>query len=230
MSGSTARPYLPPSIEALQSGEDGTTVVRRLAEERMRNIAFDAGLKRGLEDGLAQGRAEGATLAEAEAARQMEAEMARNASLGANLAARALGQLLDARAEDRRLLDTDTRAAVLAALEAVLPALLATAAGAEIAALVAEVLAERGEDIILLTAHPDTLAAMRRDGFPAPQTDPPRLRLLPEPAMPPGSAEASWVSGGLIYRPDALVARALAILGPPHAPATPPDTLQETRP
>lgn len=220
----TSRPYLPPSIGALMAGEDGSAAARRQAEDRMRNAAFDAGRKNGLEEGLVQGRADGAAMAGAEAARHLDAEAARRSSQGANLAARALEALLAARAEDRRAMDADTRAAVLAALEAVLPTLMARAAGAEIADLVAAALNERGDDIILLTAHPDTLEAMRQEGFPVPQPLPPRLRLLPEPSMPPGSAEASWVSGGLIYRPDALAARVLDILG------APPETLQENQP
>lgn len=225
-----ARPYMPPSIGLLLADEDGSAASRRQAEERLRAGAFDAGHRRGLEEGLAQGRAQGAAEAAAEAARVLERTVAERAAQGAGAAVQALHRLLERRAEDRRAMDTDARAAVLAALEAVLPALLERAAGGEIAALLAEALTERGEDVILLTAHPDTLAAMQREGFPAtqPQPQPARIRLLPEPAMPPGAAEASWVSGGLIHRPEALVARALAILAPPDAAAPP--TSQEHAP
>jgi flagellar biosynthesis/type III secretory pathway protein FliH len=222
-----ARPYLPPSLGALLAGEDGSAAARLQEEDRMRAAAFEAGRRRGLEEGLAQGRAEGAAEARSEAARLLEAEVAQRSSQGAQRAAQVLERLLAARAEDRRAMDTDARAALFAALEAVLPSLLARAAGAEVAALLAEALAERGEDVILLTAHPDTLAAMQTEGFPRPQQAPARLRLLPDPEMPPGSAEASWVSGGLIYRPDALVARALAILDAPRAH---PEPLQENEP
>jgi flagellar biosynthesis/type III secretory pathway protein FliH len=200
----STRPYLPPSINLLLAGEDGSAALRRQEEERMRNAAFDAGHRRGIEEGLAQGHA--------------------------SLAARALETLLSTRAQDRRSLDADTRATLVAALEAIAPTLLAQAAGAEIAALVAEALTERGEDIILLTAHPDTLEAMRQEGCPQPQEAPSRLRLLPEPTMPPGSAEASWVSGGLIHRPDALLARVLAILDASRATHAPSETLQEITP
>jgi flagellar biosynthesis/type III secretory pathway protein FliH len=222
-----ARPYLPPSLGALLAGEDGSAAARMQDEERMRAAAFEAGRRHGLEEGLAQGRAEGAAGAREAAARALEAEVAHRAGQGAQRAAQVLEQLLAARAEDRRALDADARAAVFAALEAVLPRLLSRAAGAEVAAMLAEVLAERGEDVILLTAHPDTLAAMQAEGFPPLQEAPARLRLLPEPGMPPGSAEASWVSGGLIYRPDALVARALAILDAPRASS---DSSQEIKP
>lgn len=216
-----ARPYLPPSLGVLLAGEDGSAAVRQQEEERMRAAAFEAGRRRGLEEGLTQGRAEGTAQAREEAAQALEAEVAQRSSQGAQRAAQALEQLLATRAEDRRALDTDARATLVAALEAVLPSLLTRAAGAEVAAMLAEALSERGEDVILLTAHPDTLAAIQAEGFPLPQEAPARLRLLPEPNMPPGSAEASWVSGGLIHRPDALAARALAILGAPRASSDP---------
>jgi flagellar biosynthesis/type III secretory pathway protein FliH len=222
------RPYLPPSLGLLLEDEHGTAAGRRQEEERLRAGAFDAGRRRGLEDGLAQGRAEGAAEAAAEAARVLEQAVAERAAQGAGAAVAALHRLLEQRAEDRRAMDTDARAALFAALQAVLPALLAREAGGEIAAVLAAVLCERGEDVILLTAHPDTLEAMQREGFPALQPQPARIRLLPEPAMPPGAAEASWVSGGLIHRPEALVARALAILAPPAA--APSEILQEQAP
>ncbi|RKK01584.1 hypothetical protein EBE87_16830 [Pseudoroseomonas wenyumeiae] len=216
-----SRPYLPPSLGILLAGEDGSTAARLQEEERMRATAFEAGRRRGLEEGLAQGRAEGAAEAREAAAGALEAEVAQRTSQGAHRAAQVLEQLLAARAADRRAMDADARAALVAALEAVLPSLLARAAGAEVAAMLAEALTERGEDVILLTAHPDTLAAIQAEGFPPPQEAPARLRLLPEPTMPPGSAEASWVSGGLIHRPDAMAARALAILGAPCASSDP---------
>lgn len=193
----------------------------------MRATAFEAGRRRGQEEGLNQGRAEGAAQAHEEAARALEAEVAQRTGQGAQRAAQALEQLLATRAADRRAMDADTRATIIAALRAVLPGLIARAAGAEVAAMLAEALAERGEDVILLTAHPDTLAAVQAEGFPPPQEAPARLRLLPEPTMPPGSAEASWVSGGLVYRPEALAARVLAILEAPHASSEP---LQEIEP
>jgi flagellar assembly protein FliH len=213
----SARPYLPPSLGTLLSGEDGSAAARMQDEERMRAAAFEAGRRRGQEEGLAQGRADGAAQARAEAAQALETAVAQRASQGAQSAAQALELLLHHRAEDRHAMDNAARAAVHAALEAVLPSLVARAAGAEVAAMLAKALTERGEDVILLTAHPETLAAMQREGFPAPQDAPSRLRLLPEPGMPPGSAEASWVSGGLVYRPDALLARVLAIIDAPRA-------------
>lgn len=216
-----ARPYLPPSLGVLLAGEDGSAAARQQEEERMRAAAFEAGRRRGLEEGRAQGHAEGAAQACEAAAQALEAEVAQRSSQGAHRAAQALEQLLASRAEDRRAMDTDARATLAAALETVLPSLLTRAAGAEVAAMLAEALTERGQDVILLTAHPETLAAIQAEGFPPPQEAPARLRLLPEPNMPPGSAEASWVSGGLIHRPDALAARVLAILDAPSASSDP---------
>ena len=225
-----SRPYLPPSLNLLLAGEDGSTILRQQEEERMRNAAFDAGHRRGLEEGVVKGRAEGAAQAEAAAAERIEVEVAQRASQGANLAAQALDSLLAKRADDRRALDADVRATVAAALEALVPTLLARSAGAEIAALVADALTERGDDVLLLTAHPDTLAAMQQEGFPQPQDTPQRLRLRPEPSMAPGNAEVSWVNGGLVHRPDALLARVLAILDADRATPASSETLQEIAP
>ncbi|EFH11010.1 hypothetical protein, partial [Teichococcus cervicalis] len=131
---------------------------------------------------------------------------------GAALAATALERLLASRAEDRRMLDADLRAALVAALEALFPTLLARAAGGEVAALLAEALTERAADRITLRAHPATLAAMQADGFPG-GGQPERVRLLPDPGLPEGQAEAGWADGGLIYDPAALLQRVLTTLG-----------------
>ncbi|MDQ1077553.1 hypothetical protein [Pseudoroseomonas cervicalis] len=211
-----ARPYHPPSLTALIADEDGTTAARLAAEERIRAIALETGRQRGLEEGLARGRAEGRAAGRAEAEREAAEEQARRGEKGAALAATALERLLARRAEDRRLLDADLRAALVAALEAVFPTLLARAAGGEVAALLAEALTERAADRITLRAHPETLAAMQAEGFPGrDQTQDPagRVRLLPDPALPEGQAEAGWADGGLIYDPAALLQRVLATLG-----------------
>ncbi|WBV45546.1 hypothetical protein [Pseudoroseomonas cervicalis] len=206
------RPYHPPSLSALIADEDGTTAARLAAEERIRAIALETGRQRGLEEGLARGRAEGRLAGRAEAEREAAEEMARRGETGAALAASALERLLAGRAEDRRLLDADLRAALVAALQALFPTLLARAAGGEVAALLAEALTERAADRITLRAHPATLAAMQADGFPG-RDQPERVRLLPDPALPEGLAEAGWADGGLIYDPAALLQRVLATLG-----------------
>ncbi|MCQ4159914.1 hypothetical protein NON00_08225 [Roseomonas sp. GC11] len=219
------RPYHPPSLAALLADEDGSTAARLANEERIRAIALETGRQRGLEEGLARGRAEGQAAGRAEAQREAEAEMARRGEKGAALAASALEKLLARRAEDRRLLETDLRAAMVAALQAVFPALLARAAGGEVAALLAEALTERAADTITLRAHPAVLAVMQTDGFPG-QEQPGRVRLLPDDTLPEGQAEAAWADGGLIYDPAALMARVLATLGAPAADAMPQEKTQ----
>jgi flagellar biosynthesis/type III secretory pathway protein FliH len=218
-----SRPFHPPALTALVADEDGSAAARLRAEERIRSSALEAGRLRGLEEGLAQGRAEGREAGRAEAAREAEAELARRGLHGAAAVAAALERLLQQRAEDRRLLDADLRAALVAALEAVFPALLARAAGGEVAALLAEALTERAADTITLRAHPATLAAAQKDGLPGLDA-PARLRLLPDPGLPEGQAEAGWADGGLLYDPAALMARVLAVLGA-AAPMLPPDLL-----
>lgn len=206
------RPFHPPALTALIADEDGSAAARLRAEERIRSTAFESGRARGLEEGVALGRAEGRETGRAEAAREAQAEILRRGLHGAAAAAEALEQLLERRAEDRRLLDADLRAALVAALQAVFPQLLAHAAGGEVAALLAEALTERAADTITLRAHPATLAAAEKDGLPGLEA-PARLRLLPDPAMPEGQAEAGWKDGGLLYDPAVLMERVLAVLG-----------------
>ncbi|ONG48353.1 hypothetical protein BKE38_22055 [Pseudoroseomonas deserti] len=208
------RPFHPPALTALIADEDGSAAARLRAEERIRSTALEAGRMRGLEEGLALGRAEGREAGKAEAAKEARAELARRGLRGAAAAAEALEQLLARRAEDRRMLDADLRAALVAGLQAVFPALLARAAGGEVAALLAEALTERAADTITLRAHPATLAEAEKDGLPG--LEPPvRLRLLPDPTLPEGQAEAGWSDGGLLYDPAALMGRVLAVLGAP---------------
>jgi len=211
------RPYQPPSLLALVAGEDGTAAARLLAEERIRAAALESGRRQGLEEGLRQGRAEGLEEGRAEAEARLRTELAAEGRRGAAAAAAALDALLAGREQDRGQLDADLRAALRGALEAVFPALLARAAGAEVAALLATALAGHAPETVQLRAHPETLAAFAAEAPPG-QAHPGRVRLLPDPAMPPGEAEAAWGDGGLVYDPAALMARVLGVLGAP-APA-----------
>jgi flagellar biosynthesis/type III secretory pathway protein FliH len=222
------RPFQPPSLLTLISDEDGSTAMRLLAEERIRNAALAAGRQQGMDEGLRLGREEGIAAARAEAERGLQAELSRRGEQGAAAAAAALETLLAQRQADRAGLDAELRTALAAALEAMFPILLAHAVGGEVAALLSAALTERGADHLILRAHPDTLATAQADGFPSLPFPEERLRLLPDPAMPPGRAEASWADGGLVYDPAALKAQVLAILGAPASPASP--TLPEIRP
>ncbi|WP_159999507.1 hypothetical protein [Roseomonas sp. 18066] len=215
------RPFHPPALTALVADEDGSAAARLRAEERIRSTALESGRMRGLEEGLVRGRAEGREAGKAEAAKEARAELARRGLRGAAAAAEALEQLLERRADDRRMLDADLRAALVAGLQAVFPALLAHAAGGEVAALLAEALTERAGDTITLRAHPATLAEAEKDGLPG-LAQPARLRLLPDPTLPEGQAEAGWADGGLLYDPAALLARVLAVLGA-ASPRLPPE-------
>jgi len=208
------RPFQPPSLLVLAAEEDGSAAERLRSEERIRATAMEAGRRLGLEEGLARGRSEGHAEGRAEAERVLRAEMEQRSRQGAAAAAAALEALLTRRAEDRRLLDTELRATVVAVLETLFPVLLARAAGGEVVALLAAALTERAADTITLRAHPETLAAAQAEGFPdEPQAS--RLRLLPDDTMPQGQAEAAWSNGGLVYDPAALRAQVMAILGAP---------------
>ncbi|MXP65591.1 hypothetical protein E0493_19775 [Roseomonas sp. M0104] len=209
------RPFQPPPLLALVADEDGSAAARLRAEERIRASAMEAGRQRGLEEGLARGRAEGQAEGHAAAEQALRAELAQRGRQGAAAAAVALEKLLADHAEERRRLDAELRATVVAALEALFPVLLARAAGGEVAALLAAALAEREAEAITLRAHPGTLAAAQAEGFPGEPQDAGRLRLLPDNTMPPGQAEAAWAGGGLVYDPAALRAQVLAILGAP---------------
>ncbi|MFC7611437.1 FliH/SctL family protein [Teichococcus aestuarii] len=218
------RPFQPPPLRVLIADEDGSTAALA-AEERIRLQALELGRQRGFEEGMARGRSEGEAASRALAEQAMQAALATRGQQGAVAASEALQALLKRRAEDRRQLDAELRAALVAALEAVFPVLLAHAAGGEVAALLAQALTERGTDTITLQAHPDTLSAAEQDGFPAGPL-PDRIRLLPDPTMPPGQAEARWTNGGLLYDPAALMARVLAILGDTPADDTPQEKQQ----
>ncbi len=96
------------------------------------------------------------------------------------------------------------------ALQALFPTLLATAAGAEIAVMLADVLAERAPETLILRAHPDTLATIAAET--ADERDAGRLIPEPAPDMAFGAAEAAWNGGGITFDPAALLARVTAVL------------------
>lgn len=214
------RPFLPPSIDVLVEGE-GTLAARALAEERISTAAFEAGHARGLAEGLARGRQDGIAAGRAEAERAAKDAATARERDGPKVVEAALAALLAARAEDRRAIDAEARAALAAALGVLAPTLLNGALGGELTVLIAEALESRGNgsDTVVLRATPETLAAYQQDD---PKAPPEQLRLVPDPSMPAGSAEASWGSGGLLFDAESLTARAFAILG--QTPASPPSS------
>ena len=210
------RPFIPPQIDALTDGE-GALAARAMAEERISAAAFEAGHARGLAEGMARGRQEGIAAGREEAERSAQAAAAARERDGTKVVEAALAALLAARAEDRRAIDAEARATLVAALSALAPTLLNGSVGGELAALIGEALESRGSETVVLRAAPETLAAYQQ-GAPAIPAD--QLRLVADPALPAGTAEASWGSGGLVFDAESITARALAILG--QAPAGPP--------
>jgi len=111
----------------------------------------------------------------------------------------ALRQVLAARDTDRASIERATRETAAAALQTLFPTLLARAAGAEIAALLADALTERAPETLTLRAHPDTLATVAMDT--AAERDAGRLALAAIDDMPFGTAEIAWTGGGLTFDP-----------------------------
>ena len=96
------------------------------------------------------------------------------------------------------------------ALRTLFPTLLASAAGLEIATLLADALAERAPEALVLRAHPDTLATIAAET--AAEQDRGRLTLCAAPEMPFAAAEVCWTGGGMTFDPGALLARVTSLL------------------
>jgi hypothetical protein len=209
-----SRRFIPPSVEALGDGPGGDAA-------RALTAARDAGFAEGCELGLREGHAAGFQAGEAAAQQVCQAAMA---ELRAEFARRdsgmrvaeSLRELLAARDEDQRTLEATARAALAAALGTVFPTLLGLVAGREIAALLADTLAERTTDTLTLRAHPATIAAVQAEGLAA--VDAERLTMVPDPTCAPGVAGLAWSGGGMHFDPAALLDRVTAILRP--CPAT----------
>ena len=165
----------------------------------------------GRQQGYQAGFAEGA--AEARAALQPELDALRETSANRERrvgVADALRQVLAARQADLGAVEQAIRDVAAAMLEALFPTLLATAAGQEIAALLAEALSERAPETLILRAHPDTLAVIAAET--AAERESGRLALEPVPEMAFAAAEAAWSGGGITFDPAALLARITAVL------------------
>jgi hypothetical protein len=207
------RPFLPPPLETLSL--DGAEDTQRRLELRR---SYESGYQAGHADGQAEGMAEGKRLALAAAAQQVEAgardAAARSQREGVAVLNAALAELAAHHAEAAAERERAVRDALAAALRHLAPRLADAAMPGELAALVTEALTRRGRDLVTLRAHPETLAQL------PPGAAPEMLRLEPDATMRKHTAEASWVSGGLVLDAEALADRVLAVLVPP-APATP---------
>ena len=206
------RPFIPPAITALRpfmllesdvaaGGDDPTP-------------ASDPGFLEGHACGLIEGRLAGQRESEARAREAFDAERAilheKLAKLEAaeNVSA-ALGRLFATRDAAERALEDAARSVLVSALRTLFPVLLASAAGAEIAALINQSLAVRPAGTLGLRANPDTLASLACAA-------PDGLVLTPDPSLAPGAAELSWSGGGLSFDPAALLNRITALLSPAH--------------
>jgi hypothetical protein len=209
------RPFVPPAVAALRP-----IIVMQGDDElvQARDAGFAEGHALGLLEGRLAGQREGAARARDEVQAELDALREQSATMEATgTVAMALDRLLAARQETDRALEATAREVLVSALRTLFPALLASAAGAEVAEIVREALCVRAPEPLSLRAHPDTLACLAGEA-------PEGLALVPDATRDPGAAELTWSGGGLTFDPATLLERVEAVLCP-----TPADT-QETAP
>jgi hypothetical protein len=200
--------FRPPPLAVFYPAADADLAV---AESATRDLGFAEGHAQGLREGHEAGFVDGA--AEARAALQPELDALRDASAKRDRrvgVANALREVLAARDNDVAALERETREIAAAALETLFPTLLAAAAGAEVAAFLANALSERAPAALTLRAHPETLATIETET--AIEREAGRLTVEAVPGMPFGAAEAAWSGGGITFDPTALLARVTSIL------------------
>jgi flagellar biosynthesis/type III secretory pathway protein FliH len=216
-----SRRFHPPPLAAFYASPE-VDEAQTLAETRDQGFAegHSAGLKQGYEAGFMEGAAETRAALQPELDALRESSGNRERRIGV---AEALRRVLAARDADLATVERASRELAAAALQALFPTLLASAAGSEIAALLADALAERAPETLILRAHPETLATI------AAETASERVsgRLMPEPMpdMPFGVAEAAWNGGGITFDLAALLARVTSVLAVASLPA--PDPIPE---
>lgn len=203
-----SRRFRPPPLAGFYLSPDADHD-RALAETRQQGFA--EGHAQGLLEGHEVGRAEGA----AEARTVLEPELdglrescAKHEAYSA--VTTALRQMLAARDTDLASLEQAVREMAAATLQTLFPALLSHAAGAEIAALFADALAERAPEVLTLRAHPDTLAAVADETAAERETG--QLILTADAGRAFGTAEIAWTGGGVTFDPAALLARVMSVL------------------
>ena len=221
-----SRRFHPPPLAAFYTHRE-VDPAQTLAETREQGFAEgrSAGLKQGYEAGFMEGAAEtrAALQPELDALRETSGNRERRVGV-----ADALRRVLADRDADLATLERASRELAAAALKALFPTLLATAAGAEIAALLADVLAERAPETLILRAHPDTLATIAAET--AVEREAGRLTPEPVPDMAFGVAEAAWSGGGITFDPAALLARVTAVLAAAsQTPLDPDPEAQQTK-
>jgi hypothetical protein len=203
-----SRRFLPPPLAGFYESSE-VDEARTMADTRDQGFAdgHSVGRKQGYEAGFMEGAAE------TRAALQPELDVLRESSGNRERrvgVADALRRLLAARDADLATVERASRELASAALQTLFPTLLATAVGSEITAMLADVLAERAPETLILRAHPDTLATIAAETAAEREAG----RLTPEavPDLPFGVAEAAWSGGGVTFDPSGLLARVTSVL------------------
>jgi flagellar biosynthesis/type III secretory pathway protein FliH len=202
------RRFIPPAVDALREGPQAEAAFEAA---RAREEGYAEGLRIGRHEGHAVGLRHGEQ--QAAQAHQVELEKFRSAYARQHtieILLAALQELRAGREDMRRELEAAARATISSALRVLFPVLLAQTAGQEIAALVADALAERGIERLTLRSDEVTIASVKDQGL----TEGDTLTLLLDPAMKPGTAVATWSGGGLSFDPAALLEQVAAILCP----------------
>jgi hypothetical protein len=217
-----SRRFRPPPLTGFYAAQE-VDEAQTLAELRNQGFAdgHSAGLKQGYEAGFMEGAAESRAALQPELDVLRESSGNRERRIGV---ADALRRVLGARDADLAAVERASREVTTAALQALFPTLLAAAAGAEIAVLLADVLAERAPERLILRAHPDTLATIAAET--AAEREAGRLVPEPVPDMAFGVAEAAWNGGGITFDPASLLARVTSVLAAANQTTDP--TLAET--
>ncbi|HEX3989671.1 MAG TPA: hypothetical protein VHX39_00730 [Acetobacteraceae bacterium] len=203
-----SRRFLPPPLAGFYASSE-VDEARTLADMRDQGFAdgHSVGRKQGYEAGFMEGAAEirAALQPELDALRESSGNRERRVGV-----ADALRRVLAARDADLAAVERASRELASAALQALFPTLLATAVGSEITAVLADVLAERAPETLVVRAHPETLATIAAET--AAERDAGRLTPEAVPDMPFGMAEAAWSGGGVTFDPAGLLARVTSVL------------------
>lgn len=202
--------FVPPALDALRPNHSGEIDAEA---DRIREGGFAEGHALGMREGRLAGIREG----EARARQEVQAELAELRGRfakqdAAGRLAEAVERMLADREEADRDLEESARAAMTAALRLLFPALLASAIGPEVVAVVREALVARAPETLNLRAHPDTLALVARADLP--QEAAGRLTLSPDATLEHGAVVIAWSGGGLSFDPAALLERVAGILSP----------------
>ena len=197
------RPFIPPAVTALRPF---MLLKSEVDSADDLSPAADGGFAEGHACGLLEGRLAGQRESEARAREAFDVERAalheKLAKLeAAESVASSLSRLLATRDMAERALEDAARSVLVSALRTLFPILLASAAGAEVSALISEALAVRATGTLGLRAHPDMLAGLAG-------VVPDGLAVTPDPSLEPAAAELTWAGGGLSFDPAGLLSPA----------------------